>query len=143
MTTGYLVRSSFCDRDLFPENVQFVYKWTATTHVGTVRPSEHLTEYSLAAQLSVQRDQDFTVFQVNTPLEIFGATAAFRIYRSIQCIYTRIYIYFTLFILFRSENSRPAICDKLSRGSRCRSGARTTTAKCGNSKPRPVTSRDR
>jgi hypothetical protein len=62
--TGYLVQSSFCDRDLFPEGFQLGYRWRAITHVGTVFPSEHLTKYSLDAYFSVQTYQNVTTFQV-------------------------------------------------------------------------------
>lgn len=62
--TGYLVQSSFCDNDLFPEGFQLDYRWRAITHVGTVFPSEHLTKYSLNAYVSVQTYQNVTTFQV-------------------------------------------------------------------------------
>lgn len=62
--TGYLVQASLCNRDLFPEGVQLGYRWRATTHVGTVFPSEHLTNYSVEAYFLVQNDQNFTNFQV-------------------------------------------------------------------------------
>uniref|UniRef100_A0A2S2QLT4 Vitellogenin-6 n=1 Tax=Sipha flava TaxID=143950 RepID=A0A2S2QLT4_9HEMI len=60
----YLVQSSFCDRDLFPEGFQLGYRWRAITHVGTVFPSEHLTKYSLDAYFSVQTYQNVTTFQI-------------------------------------------------------------------------------
>lgn len=62
--TGYLVHFGGCDRDLFPEGVQLGYRWRATTHVGTVLPSEHLTKYSLDAYFTVHNDQNFSTFHV-------------------------------------------------------------------------------
>jgi len=44
---------------------------------------------------------------------------------------------------YRSGNFGPARNSKTSRGSRCRSGAPTTAAKCRGSKPRPATCRGR
>lgn len=64
--TGYLIESGFCDHDLFPKDVRLSYRWKATTHVGTLLPSEHLTEYSLEARLLVRNEQNFTTFQVHT-----------------------------------------------------------------------------
>ncbi|KAL5242146.1 hypothetical protein ACI65C_009556 [Semiaphis heraclei] len=60
----YLVQTSFCNRELFPEGVQLGYRWKATTQVGTVFPSEHLTNYSVEAYFLVQNDQNFTNFQI-------------------------------------------------------------------------------
>lgn len=62
---GYLVQSVVCNRGPFPDGVRLGYKWTATTHVGTLLPSEHLTGYTLDARFSVQGDENFTAFQVH------------------------------------------------------------------------------
>ncbi|VVC32657.1 Hypothetical protein CINCED_3A003228 [Cinara cedri] len=64
IVAGYLIHFGRCDRDLFPEGVQLGYRWRATTHVGTVFPSEHLTKYTLHAYFTVQNYQNFSTFHI-------------------------------------------------------------------------------
>ncbi|XP_050428218.1 uncharacterized protein LOC126838118 [Adelges cooleyi] len=60
----YLIYPSHCNRQLFPDGFQLGYRWSATTHVGTVLPSKHVTKYSFDAYFSVQNYQNYTTFQI-------------------------------------------------------------------------------